>query len=332
MRRIVFVVGTVYLPQDLTGANVSLHALCLRLRRRGFEPIVLCAGKAGDPAPPGEYAVHRFADPVAAFPDAMRAFGPAPVVVRAPQPAARLLASVDAAAHRLHLYFESDFTHRSFPSPREMPMLRYGANSPFLAHIAQAYLAAPVAMVPQVIEPGDYRVARRGRAVLFVNPIAIKGAHIAAAIAAHLPHRHFLFVRTWTDRERHPPLDPGLPNIDVVDSVPDMRRFYTRTRVLLVPSVWEESYGRVVGEAQISGIPAVASDRGGLAENVGGGGIVLPVDAPIARWCEAVEAMFIDKPLYAAMARRARTHVQRPGFTPEDATARFLAFVGLGAG
>src|SRR5262249_21620774 len=57
----------------------------------------------------------------------------------------------------------------------------------------------------------------------------------------------------------------------------DMRTVYCDTRILLVPSQWEdETWGRVVSEAQLSGIPVITSDRGGLPESVGPGGIVLP--------------------------------------------------------
>src|SRR3546814_9881685 len=43
----------------------------------------------------------------------------------------------------------------------------------------------------------------------------------------------------------------------------DMREVYRRTHTLLVPSQWEEAWGRVATEAQFSGIPVLASDRGG---------------------------------------------------------------------
>ncbi|MCW5770427.1 MAG: glycosyltransferase [Rhodospirillaceae bacterium] len=331
-RRIAFVLGGVYLPDDLTGANISLHALCRRLARLGFEPTIICAGKTGDPSPDSDYAVARFADPVAALPAALARLRPDRVVLRAPDPAARLLAHRDWLDRPLHVYLESGFAGHGFPSPRECPHLRYGANSPFLARLGEAYFAAPVAMVPPVIEPDDYRVRARGDAILFVNPIAIKGAHIAAKIAARLPDRRFVFARAWSDEGRHPPILPRRSNVEIAERCDDMRPLYRRTKLLLVPSVWEESSARVVGEAQIGGIPAIVSNRGGLADSVGAGGIVVPYDAPIARWCEAIETMFRDEARYAGFRRAAHAHAKRPDFMPDGAVARFLEFCGLDSG
>jgi glycosyltransferase involved in cell wall biosynthesis len=68
-----------------------------------------------------------------------------------------------------------------------------------------------------------------------------------------------------------------VPNLQVVRATPDPARIYAVTKVLLVPSVEQEASGRVVVEAQLNGIPVIASDLGGLPETVGSGGYVLPV-------------------------------------------------------
>ncbi len=48
------------------------------------------------------------------------------------------------------------------------------------------------------------------------------------------------------------------------------REYFALTRMLLVPSVWEEPFGRVAAEAMVNGIPAIVSNRGALPEVVGG--------------------------------------------------------------
>ena len=63
-----------------------------------------------------------------------------------------------------------------------------------------------------------------------------------------------------------------------------MAREYAQARILLVPSVWEEAWGRVVTEAQLSGIPVLASAIGGLPESVGPGGILVPPGSDVEVW------------------------------------------------
>jgi len=187
-------------------------------------------------------------------------------------------------------------------------------------------------MIPPLVEPETYRVAAadagKGETVLFVNPVAIKGAHVAAAVAARLPHRRFLFARSWPNSAGHPHIDVALPNVEWLPPMDDMRRAYARTRMMLVPSVWEESFGRVVGEAQISGIPAIVSDRGGLPESAGPGGILVPLAEPIAAWCGAVESLFADSGRYAALSEAALRHAARADYLPAGVLARFLEWTG----
>jgi FkbM family methyltransferase len=64
---------------------------------------------------------------------------------------------------------------------------------------------------------------------------------------------------------------PG--NIIITPNTTDMGAVYARTKLILVPSLWWESGARVIAEAQLNGIPVVATHRGGNPEMVGGGGI-----------------------------------------------------------
>lgn len=51
-----------------------------------------------------------------------------------------------------------------------------------------------------------------------------------------------------------------------MDPVAQPKEIYAKTKVLLVPSLWQEPAGRVVAEAAVNGIPSIVSDRGGLEE------------------------------------------------------------------
>jgi len=64
-----------------------------------------------------------------------------------------------------------------------------------------------------------------------------------------------------------------------------LQRLYVQADVVVVPSVWQEPFGRVALEALMCGTPVVASNRGGLGEIVQDGitgFIVEPKPKPIA--------------------------------------------------
>ena len=69
----------------------------------------------------------------------------------------------------------------------------------------------------------------------------------------------------------------GLTNLHRMANTPDPRDFYRVSRVVLVPSLWRESLGRVAVEAMANGIPVLASDRGALPETLGDAGFVLTI-------------------------------------------------------
>lgn len=330
MQRLLFVLASGYLPHVVTGANISLHALCIRLARRGERPAVVCRphqAVAAEPPPDGlPYTILRVADPIDTALE-MLAERPRAIIIRAPDPAERAAQLAGAIEAKLHIYFESGFFSRDFPSPRNVRNLRYAANSPFLARVGEAMLAAEVALVPPVIEPEHYRCMPTGDAILFVNPIAMKGVHVATAIARRMPHRRFVFAKSWPDHPNHAHYEPSLPNIEWAPTTGDMRPLFERTKLLLVPSVWEESSARTIGEAQVSGIPCVSSDRGGLRESVGPGGVALSLADPIARWCETIERVFTDRAHFAALREGARAHAARPDYQPAAVVDKFLEFV-----
>jgi glycosyltransferase involved in cell wall biosynthesis len=112
-----------------------------------------------------------------------------------------------------------------------------------------------------------------------------------------------------------------------------MRAIYRQTRILLVPSQWEaETWGRVVTEAQFSGIPVVASARGGLPEAVGPGGLVLGHDEPATVWAGAIGDLWSNADRYRQFSEAALKHSARPAVDPDrqlplllSALERFLA-------
>jgi glycosyltransferase involved in cell wall biosynthesis len=70
-----------------------------------------------------------------------------------------------------------------------------------------------------------------------------------------------------------------------------MKEVYESAKVVLIPSVWEEPFGRIAVKAGINGIPSIASDSGGLPESVGNGGIIIKDLWNINKWVGAIKRL-----------------------------------------
>lgn len=104
--------------------------------------------------------------------------------------------------------------------------------------------------------------------------------------------------------------------------VADVAEHIARARAVLVPSVWDEPFGRVVPEAFALGRPVITTGRGALAEVVGddGGWIVGTDPAALAA---AIDEAAASDDLVAARGAGGRARYARL-FSPEATTAALL--------
>ncbi len=178
-----------------------------------------------------------------------------------------------------------------------------------------------------VVAPTDARAF-----VTFVHPAPHKGlllfARLADMLGSRRPDIPVLVVqsgRSGGSLNNIPGVDFGkYPQIMAAPPVPQPAEYFALTRILLVPSVWEEPFGRVAAEAMINGIPPLVGDRGALPDVVGGdvasggGGRVLPIpewmtpqttrlpsEQEIEPWYDAVCALWDDAGYYRSLAERA---------------------------
>lgn len=326
MRRILFVLGTAYLPQMPSGANRTIHALGRRLAARGIDPLVVCLADGKPPPDPSilGYTVLRLPSPADAMVEMFDHLGADAALVADVPTAQRALALTARRPRPLRLYFTQPCY--GYPAPRResAPHLRHAVSSRFLGDFARAYLGYDVDVLPPLIEPAAARAAARGDAVLCFESTPPQGVHRVAEIAARLPHRRFLVVHAGTEP---PPASLRRSNVETIEAPADFGAVLGRTRLLLKPTIIEDGSAGAVGEAQAHGIPVVASDRGALPEMVGPGGIVLPAATPLERWCAEIEALFADEPRHAALSDAARAHARRAELDADAVTARFLDFL-----
>jgi glycosyltransferase involved in cell wall biosynthesis len=211
-----------------------------------------------------------------------------------------------------------------------LPFRAYIANSEFTAARFRDRFGIEACVIPPVFRAERYCMTGDRRFVTFINPVAEKGVDVALAIAEQCPEIPFRFVKAWplgirqaaklNSRVRR------LCNVEMVERSNDMSPIYASTRVLLVPSQWEaETWGRVVSEAQFSGVPVLASDRGALPETVGAGGAIIRHDAPAECWAAELKRMWTDDAYYQLLQQAALGHSRRAALDFNRQVDAFLA-------
>ncbi|CAJ1384490.1 unnamed protein product [Effrenium voratum] len=105
-----------------------------------------------------------------------------------------------------------------------------------------------------------------GKYVTFISPSPAKGLAIVLRLALMFPDTEFLCVSTVWTKSLHEVQLRAHPNIRVVPGSDDIDEVYRQTAVLVMPSLWSESFGLVAVEAQLRGLCVVSSDSCGLQE------------------------------------------------------------------
>ena len=340
---IAFVSGNPHMPQVLGGVEVNTHALAGELVRRGNTVWVLAKLSLRNPF--GVWRAARLAtsgkkiwvDRDLGYP-VFRTRRPANHAAVLPRPSVAVVQNgpmLDLAAGFARIAVPSvAYLHglgfESWPNrPAGLPFRGYIANSEFTAMRFRQRFGVSPAVLPPLFRRGDYATEVIGSTVSFINPVAVKGVDLALEIAALCPQIPFAFVRGWPlgfREERRLRREANrLGNVELRDRTTDMRSVYRDTRILLVPSQWEdETWGRVVTEAQFSGIPVITSNRGGLPEAVGPGGIVLSYNAPASVWAEAIVSLWASEARYALLSQAALDHAARADLDPERQVSKLI--------
>lgn len=169
---------------------------------------------------------------------------------------------------------------------------------------------------------------------LVVNPGVEKGLMVTVRLAEELGRRRpdipLLIVESRSgaghlvkaaaaggfDLARH-------ENIMISGPVAAPKHLFTPAKVLLMPSL-DEQGGRTAAEALVNGVPPIVSNRGGLPETVGAGGIVaalpdwistalqVPVEAEVVEpWLALIERFEDDAEFLAQWSARAEAEAHR---------------------
>jgi len=202
--------------------------------------------------------------------------------------------------------------------------------SQYVADYIRKWSGIPAVHVPiSLLDPPPYPDVGRfeNEFVMLVNPCAVKGISIFLDLADRMPGVRFAAVPTWGTNQADRAALARRPNVTLLDPVDNVDEILRRARVLLVPSLWAEARSRIVVEAMLRGVPAIASNVGGIPEAKLGVDYLLPVRpieryhpqldeqmVPVAEvpaqgigpWLAALDRLLSDRAHYEALSRESR--------------------------
>ncbi|MBO3748356.1 glycosyltransferase family 4 protein [Streptosporangiaceae bacterium NEAU-GS5] len=202
-----------------------------------------------------------------------------------------LRATPERVVYLVHTLQQLPFGPRAFyPSVSGLSLVRRAAGVVAISQAVRDYVIDWAGLEPELIHPPVYGpgpfpdLGRPDRgAVTMVNPCGYKGLPILLGLADARPEVPFLAVPTWGTTSADRAELARRPNIEVADPVHDIADLLRRTRLLLMPSLWDETFGYTAVEGMLHGVPVLAGDVGGLSEAKLGVPYLLPV-RPIRRY------------------------------------------------
>ena len=210
--------------------------------------------------------------------------------------------------------------------------------SQFAADYYRTRLGIATTVVPPLINErqviASSRSPDRTKYITLINASIEKGALFAIELARELsrvrPEIPILFVAgrsSFHSLSRNQTLR-SLPNISFSPGATDPRAIYDVTRLLLAPSLCEETFGRVAIEAAWNGIPALCAARGALPEVMGqipeASQLILPLSSfwrhselnaekrsEVLIWRDAILNLWDDEPRRRALAVSLQRYASR---------------------
>ncbi len=222
--------------------------------------------------------------------------------------------------------FNLDISKKSEFSPTEIIAVSNAVSSYILKNFSRdsIILHPPVSLEKVLVSNHikDYN-PWNSEYILMFNPLGRKGGRIFKEIVQSFPNKKFAVVAGWaslkdpkTDefsedllkricyslRTEYSGKKPeyvdfsNCPNVTILNPTEDVWKIYSKTKILLIPSQWEEAFGRVALEGLANGIPTLGSNVGGLKEALGSGGIIIDNYQTSSEWVSKIKKL--DKKEY----------------------------------
>lgn len=150
--------------------------------------------------------------------------------------------------------------------------------------------------------------AGRGSFITGICGQRYKGARLFLEMARRFARERFLLAGP-VPAEMH--AEFATQRNVVMSGMLPTRELLARSRVIVVPSQWEEPFGRIAVEAMANGIPVLASWTGGLKEVVGATALRVRNFREPAAWTRALRQLLSSEAARDANARSGRARAQR---------------------
>lgn len=192
------------------------------------------------------------------------------------------------------------------------------ANSDFVGnYVRDHFKVDPMTVYPMITFEADIPRSSAGdrKRILFVNPIPSKGGDVMYEVAKELPEYDFEIVPGWGKECDQQWKD--LPNtIPQYWPVADMMHVMARADLLVFPAQKSEAFGRTGIEAQLSGVPVIASKHSGIQESLAESAILVEDYQDPKAWIKAIRHLFTtpgetERLIAAGKANAARFSEQR---------------------
>ncbi len=348
VQNILFLSAQPYMPQMFGGMQSTTHALTQALRQRGYNATILASlmlsgwlgwrgrfllkalRKKAVLDQFESYPVYRAWKPWEAVSEIVPKVKPDVAVVSVKNPV-----KIAHALQKNEVPILLDLKDVEFKTLggdlSELSHLNAVANSQFTADKYRDAFGLDPKVIHPLVDKDRYRVVSARKYVTFINTNPVKGLDIALEVARLCPEIAFEFVETWPLKpEELTALTLGLatlPNVIFTRVQKDVRVVYRRSRLVLAPSQWEEAFGRVGLEPQISGIPVIASKIGGLPEAVGSGGVLIDPNAPAEVWANEIKGLCEDQARYEALSQKSIAHSKSQAFENDHQIGLWLDMI-----
>jgi len=184
------------------------------------------------------------------------------------------------------------------------------ANSRFIQKLIKKWYDIDSSVIYPFIKLKDYKTKKKSpKYITLIRPEIHKGVEIFLKISDELPNKKFLAVGS---SEKANELMKK-KNIKYIPWTGNMKKVYTQTKIILIPTILPESFGRMTVEGMINGIPCIATNMGGLLEAIGDSGIIIDDYSDIRKWVNAINKLN-NKEFYSKLSKKAVKQAEKFDF------------------